>query len=1194
MHTDEINQRGAWPLSFNKLLKKFTQINTHLTFLSSHSRSTIPTYNLLNNLNSDISKLDLAIISYLLPSGDVCYKYVDENQVMVSFAEKVQFDWQTGYKQKEAPTMDEVYEEASGLKRKHTDVEGNQLLIFEFTDVKTHGIGGIIAKNKGWKKHKPPAVSENPAFFLSNKDLSMSSLTQVQLLNIIKSRNEKFKACIQVYLDDFTMEQLSTNISMEQLEDISANLIPQPPNMQDPVQEMAGKKKKVFSSDALTKPTPDEMIAVLKEKDFYKDQIVAVETLTRPQEAKFCSLPLDSVNGEQIVHPELEQALLDYKNISITEGLFSHQSSALKELMFSSPAKNVIVSTSTSSGKSLIYQLPIINDILWDISNGISEKKRSTTAFFVFPTKALAQDQKRHLQDFLNLLPSNCKRKIIVDTYDGDTNSKSRNFIRNFADIIFTNPDTIHASILPNHDMTGYDDISGWNDFLLSLKYIVMDELHVYKGTFGVHVSFVMSRLHRIKHLINSRDTAGFGNQLKFISCSATILNPISHFRTVCALPITEEVYHVYEDGSPMSEKKLIIWQPTALMNKRGESQTTLSSATSLASPIRNPFIARENIIPALAKVLVQLLVKLPSVKVIVFCPIRQVCELMMKEVRNLLASAPSSNSSVSEHDIMSYRGGYSKSDRRQIETKMFTGQLRAIIATNALELGIDLSDLDVVITAGFPALKLNLHQQFGRAGRGSSSKGSLAIFVASASPVDQYYVNNPLELCDKLTYEDLCVEGLMSSSLNQLIMEMHLQCAAFEQPIVLENDAKWFTFHQSKKEKDMFIKLCQDRLRKDTNGKYCTNIKYLPRPSENVSIRAIEETNYAVVDITNGRNIVIEEIEALRTSFTLYEGAIFLHQGFPYLVKEFNTDDHFAKVIRVKVDWVTLQRDFTDVDPQEVEVIKCLQPPKSEKADIPIFFGKIETTIIVFGYFKVNRRSEILEAVEVNNPPVKYLSKGFWVDIPKNAISIIEEKNLSPPAGIHAAQHAILNILPLFINGGATTNANARFSSNIGEAELSTECKAPEKEFARRESKRKRPARLIFHDSKGGPHGSGVAMKTFEHIDEILYTTYLRVQSCVCEWGCPLCVAANFCKEQLLVMSKPAAILILGALCGLDLSVIKDQVADGPEANMPKISVETIQAGGSHVKFSRDVEILEVRKANKPLKPVVKIEEVE
>lgn len=1172
-----------WPQPLVGLFAKFKLINTHLTFLSSFSRHTIPTFDHLQKLNDDISTLDLAMIKYLLPSGDVSYDYVDENQIMLN--EKVKFSWDKGYSQNQPRTVDDAYEAISHQEEpKHE----KQLLVFEFTDIRTQGIGAII-KGKDLEKRKRQKRENNenlfnsdyPEFFQATNKLAMEHLTQEQLQAIIAGRNNTFKVCVDNFLHDFTAEELLEEVPFKSLVESTLKLVPEPAHLSDPVDMMAVRASEPVLS--IDKPELDEMLRVLNEKPLFRDQIQVATTLTAQRQAK-----LEPMNSN-IIHPDLVEALWQYKGIDAVDGgLYLHQAQALRAI--TEEKKHVIVSTSTSSGKSLIYQIPILNDILSDIDAGINNNRRTATAMFIFPTKALAQDQKRHLTDLISQLPQK-HRKITVDTYDGDTASQDRPRIRNYADIIFTNPDAIHAAILPNHDMNTSLEPRGWEEFLKSLKYVVMDELHVYKGTFGVHVSYVMSRLNRLISYLTC------GTIPLYISCSATIKNPESHFRTVCAIPDTGTVEHIYEDGSPSTEKKLVVWEPPVLMNKKGQRdipQRKLALATSVESPIKSPYLPRENIIGELAKILVHLLCKLPTIKVIVFCPIRQICELLIKEVRALIASNDHPEwTGLHEHDVMSYRGGYSKSDRRAIERKMFNGQLRAIVATNALELGIDLSDLDVVISCGFPGLKLNLHQQFGRAGRGRSSKGSLAILVCGGNPVDRFYLQNPLELCDKTSYEDLCVEGILDGSLNQMVMSMHLQCAAFEWPIDLENDQKWFSPHDSQKMTTTFQNLCKEKLNLDNRGTYRTDPRYLPWPSERVSLRAIELTNYAVVDITNNRNIVIEEVEELRTSFTLYEGGIFLHQGLPYIVKEFNPDEKYAKVERVKVTWITQQRDFSDVDPTEIELVKRLQPPNLETpSDIPVFFGKIQTTIVVFGYFKVNRKLEILEAVEVKNPPVVLKSKGFWIDIPTLAITAIQEKKLSPAGGIHAAQHAIMNVLPIFITGGATTNPNVRFNSNLGDAELATECKAPEKEFAQRQSKRKRPARLIFHDAKGGERGTGISAKTFEFIDDIVYTTYQRVVGCECEWGCPLCVSGSFCKENMLVMSKPAAIIILGALLSYDIDHLKDQVVDGPEENMPPLNVETISQEGRTVKFAPDVEIVEVKKAARPL-PNIKREDL-
>lgn len=1159
----------VWPDPFKDLYRKFALVNTHLTFLSAHSRLTIPTFSHLQKLNNDISKLDLQMIKDLLPDGDVSFDYVDENQVMLAFVEKVAYSREHGYTQNQPSTVDDAYEELS----KTTQKKEKQLLIFEFCDVKTHGIGGIMKGGDHRKKQKTM-----PEMFVSSSKLQMDLLTQEQLQLMITGRNNRFRRCVDEYLDSFPLDS-EEGEAFKQLVERNMPAIPQKPHMDDPVELMAFRASQNPQGE---KPGVAEMLSVLEQKPLFKDQILTVTTLTAERGALYESILPDEI------HPDLVDALWDYKGIdAIEKGLYKHQAEALSAVM---NGKHVIVSTSTSSGKSLIYQIPVLNDILKDSDAHINTSKRTTTAMFIFPTKALAQDQKRHLNELIDHLPKR-SRRIIVDTYDGDTPAKERGYIRNFADIIFTNPDAIHAAILPNHAME-MGQPRGWSEFLENLKYVVVDELHVYKGTFGVHVSYVMARLNRMRTQLSMSEVP------RFISCSATIKNPESHFRTVCAIPLSDEIVHVSEDGSPSSEKKMVVWEPPVLMNKRGESgtQQKLALANSLEAPIKSPFLPRENIIGELAKILVHLLCKLPTIKVILFCPIREVCELVIKEVRTIITSNdyPEWNN-ISEHDVMSYRGGYSKKDRRAIEQKMFSGQLRAIVATNALELGIDLSDLDVVICCGFPGLKLNLHQQFGRAGRGKASKGSLALLVCGANPVDRYYLQHSDELCDKESYEDLCVNGLFDGSLNQMVMSMHLQCAAFEWPIDLEEDTKWFSPNNSPQLNKIFHTLCNEKLNQDNKGFYRTDPRYLPWPAEKVSLRSIEQDMFAVVDVTNNRNIVIEEVEALRTSFTLYEGGIFLHQGMPYLVKDFNPEGKFAKVERVKVTWVTQQRDFSDIDPMEIELVKRLQPPAMDTpSDIPAFFGKIQITTIVFGYFKVNRKAEILEVVEATNPPVILQSKGFWIDIPSAAIVAIQEKQLNPAGGIHAAQHAVMNILPLFVTGGATTNPNVRYTSSLGDAELSTECKAPEKEFAQRQSKRKRPARLIFFDAKGGSQGTGMAAKTYEYIDEIIHTTYERVVGCECEWGCPLCVTGSFCKENLLVMSKPAAIIILGALLGHDIEELKAKVLDGPEENMPKIMTETISGGAQHVKFSPEVEILEVREASKPLTVVKQEEELE
>lgn len=1133
----DLNHLRKWPAGLSRIKLIFSQINPHLTFILSHSRAIITTFEYIEKLIPELTLLDLAIIKFLLPNGDVFFGYVDENQINP--------DNESSLKSPSKPvSADDVYELLATKNHRL-----NQLLVFKFDDMKLDSIGALSRRN------------QKESLFFNHKDLSITKLSHSQLVNMISSRADKFTIGVSKYLSTFSPE-ISDDDIMNHLYQQAHHLIPEKLDFRDPVDAMNNRKRiKLESLSPDTTPwTADDMINLLKSGPHYNNQI-EYEAVFTPQKPQLCiPFDVDLYN----IHPYLIHALQHYKGINLHTDLYSHQVEALSSLM-GDEKNHVIISTSTSSGKSLVYQIPIINDILWDIETYGTKAPRKSTAFFVFPTKALAQDQKNHLELLIKYIPDDNCRRILVDTYDGDTDSKSKAHIRRYSDIVFTNPDAIHAAILPNHD--GFYNDNGWSEFLLVLKYVVMDEIHVYKGSFGVHVSYIMARLARIVTKVRLDEA-----KLLFVSCSATVLDPASHFKVVCSIPEDDFIVHIDKDGSPCCEKKFLLWNPPPLMNKKGEYLPIDKFFSSLKSQPSPNMVPRVNIMLELARVLLQILAHSSSLKVIVFCPIRKMCEILMKEARNLLKEPEFRDSLIVEGDIMAYRGGYSKEDRRNIEQKMFNGDVRALVATNALELGIDLSDLDVVITCGFPRLKLNLHQQFGRSGRGQRAQGSLAILVVGSGPVEHHYIQNPQELCDKSTYEDLCVGSLIGIDMHRLILENHLQCAAFEHSLDVDSDYKWFS--RDNNGKQLFQSLCKEKLNVDNYGKYRSSPEYLPWPPEHVLIRNVEETHYAVVDITNGRNLIIEEIEESRTSFTLYEGGIFLHQGLPYLIKEFNTDGKYAKVIRVDVDWITQQRDFTDVDPIEIEYVRCLKTIENSQGDIPAYFGKIETTIIVFGFFKVNKKGEIIEPVEVKNPPVHFYSKGFWLDIPKSTLDALSEKHLSPAGGIHAAQHTIMNVLPIYISG-ATTDSNVRYYSDVGESELLTECKAPEKEFARTQTKRIRPGRLIFYDAKGGRSGSGVSAKAFEHINKILLTAFQRIDNCQCQWGCPNCVTASFCKEGLVVMSKPAAYIILGNLIGKSLSDLLQAVPDGPEANLPNITIETVKSSSSAIKMSRSVKVV-------------------
>lgn len=1053
---------------FDKLKKVFFRLNTLYTFLLCR-KEVVPTFKTLqtpleNALKMPVTELDFAKITVLMPR-DCEFKYIDENQI---YTETKEFDFNRGgWKQKD----NDIYE-LKDIDEEFKEARSTQILIFNFID--------------GNMKYSWQA---------NGGRVKLPTLSTEEMKKMISKRKQNFENALSDFVDKRKSEGVDP---VQALENLAQKHIPREKDYEDPIEAMMKAKDKkgtvvVDEANGMERPEIPGMIEILEKSEMYTNQI-SNHYVIPSRNADYKALDFE-------LSKEIYQAL-DIKDF------YTHQADAISAIH---RGENVIITTSTSSGKSLVYQLSALDLLL---------KEPNSTAMYIFPTKALAQDQKRAFQELLSKIPR--LANVVVDTYDGDTDPAQRLNIRKNAQVIFTNPDMVHTSILPNHP--------NWRNFLYNLKLVVVDELHTYKGLFGSHVALVLRRLLRLcEHYYENND-------LRCVSCSATLKHPVKHMKDMFGI---HDVVLIHEDGSPRGAKHLVLWNPPFL-----------------SQHVRK----REDFIRESAKILVQLMLK--NVRTIAFCFVRRICELLMKEVRRIFEELDMPEMIT---EVMSYRGGYSASDRRKIEREMFHGNLRAVISTNALELGIDIGGLDSVLMCGFPLSMANFHQQSGRAGRRNND--SMTLVVASDSPVDQHYLAHSEDLIDgdnSDTYQDLILDFD-----NILILEGHIQCAAFELPINIDRDKAYFKEEHLKK-------MCQERLDHSKDG-YHTHNRFLPWPSKLVSLRGAEEDHFAVVDITNGRSTVIEEIEASRTSFTLYDGGIFIHQGYPYLVKEFNPDERYATVQRVDVDWVTNQRDFTDVDPQEIEMIRSL-----ETSDIPIYFGKIKTTIIVFGFFKMDKYGRIIDAVETHNPPVVINSKGFWIDIPRNAIDICRSKQLNLAGAIHAAQHAIIGLLPRFIVAGVD--------------EIHTECKAPEKEFAQRQTKRKRPARLVFYDAKGGKYGSGLSTKAFEHVDDVLNGALQRIEECPCETGCPNCVVAPSCKENNFVCSKAGAQILLHCILGHEEYEFLDRIKEGPEPNMPEIKVETVIPVSEHVNFSPDLQIIDVRKVKQEVavedSPMVKVEE--
>jgi len=855
-----------WPESFSKLAQTHRALNLVYTFCCTrkHLATTFETIKkaVEGHIKRELLVTDVARIKALVPRA-INFTYVDESSLQVAVLGEE--DGIKGGRAKEFRSLD--LSRVEGADQCEKDGKSKELLLFEFID------GDLKRQVTNSKTGEPMRAFRK----LRDEDLKMPVYSQKQMVKLIEKRNVKFTSAVNAFLNQCAADNVDP---MEAIQEREGEHIPV--SFESSGDTLAPPPPRPPPTIPAERDSVAKIIADVKAMEWYTGQIVPDgHRVFDPQQPVF---------GDLNFH--LSQNLVNalYNTRGITQ-LYSHQAEAINNLYEGS---NVIVSTSTSSGKSLIYQIPMLHEL---------EQDSNARGMYIFPTKALAQDQKRSMKELLTFMPG--LENLIVDTFDGDIAMADRHLIRDEGRIIFTNPDMLHITILPQEDK--------WRTFLQNLRFVVVDELHVYNGLFGSHVAFIMRRLRRICAAVGNR-------RVKFVSCSATVANPKEHMRTIFGV---ENIKLTDFDGSPSGRKEFLCWN------------------TPFKDP-GDPTSGRGDAMAETARLFCQLILR--GIRVIAFCRVRKQCEVLITAVRNEAGNLERPDLAAR---IMGYRGGYAPQDRRKIEKEMFDGKLMGIVATNALELGVDIGSLDAVITVGFPYTISNLRQQSGRAGR--RNKDSLSVLVGDCFPTDQYYMENPDEVFTKPNCE------LQVDLQNMLVLEGHIQCAAFEMPIRPDEDKLYFG--------KQLPEIAEERMVKDPLGFYHCNERFRPQPSKCVAIRDTEDGHFAVIDITNGRNIVLEEVEPSRAFFTIYEGGIFLHQGYKYLVKQFSPEGKYAKVMLVKVDWTTQQRDFTDVDPIETEAIRRI-PFSLSRA----FYGAIKIRQTVFGFFKVDKKRRILDAVEVDS----------------------------------------------------------------------------------------------------------------------------------------------------------------------------------------------------------------------------------
>jgi DEAD/DEAH box helicase domain-containing protein len=536
-----------------------------------------------------------------------------------------------------------------------------------------------------------------------------------------------------------------------------------------------------------------------------------------PREGSYDDLPAD-------LHPILKETLASRG----VERLYSHQAESYRTVR---AGKNAVVVTPTASGKTLCYNLPVLQTIL---------EQPETRALYLFPTKALSQDQQSELND--SILYGDLPVKVA--TYDGDTPASVRASARTTGQVIISNPDMLHSGVLPNHPK--------WITFLKNLKFVVVDELHSYRGVFGSHVTNVIRRLKRIARF--------YGTDPVFICSSATIGNPAELAEQI----LGDEVSLIDRNGAPSGEKHLVLYNPPMVDQVQGIRRGVVNEAQKIALRLLRA-----------------------NVKTIVFAKSRVRTELIASYINKSLENVYTDNERIR---VEAYRGGYLPSERRAVEKGLRDGSIQGVVSTNALELGIDIGGLDAAVLGGFPGSISSSWQQAGRAGRKSSV--SLAVLVSSSAPLDQYMVTHGDYFFGRSP------ESAFVDPDNMYILLDHLKCAVFELPF---SDGE--AYADGPVEEYLAYLEEQGTIRRTGNKYYWADRAY---PAEGISLRSATSDNVVIVDTTHGRDAVIGEMDRPSAKEMLFDNAIYIHRGDQFVVKQLDLPNRRAYVERTSVNYFT------------------------------------------------------------------------------------------------------------------------------------------------------------------------------------------------------------------------------------------------------------------------------------------------
>jgi DEAD/DEAH box helicase domain-containing protein len=730
---------------------------------------------------------------------------------------------------------------------------------------------------------------------------------------------------------------------------------------------------------------------------------VTLDHVIPAAEARFAPLPPD-------LRPELAAAL----SRRGVERLYSHQADAYNAVR---SGRHLVVVTPTASGKTLCYNLPVLQRLL---------EHPERRALFVYPTKALAQDQLAELSALKHGLPIDLR----VDTYDGDTSPGRRTAIREGGHVVMTNPDMLHSGLLPHH--------TRWRRLFSSLDFVVIDELHTYRGLFGSQVANVIRRLKRI--------CAFYGSAPTFICASATIANPLQLAQRLLE---EENIELVERNGAPRGERRLIFYNPPLLNRELGVRRSSMLEARRIAAPwIR------------------------AGVQTIVFCRSRLQVEVMLSYLRQDLAPRLDA-----AQRVRGYRSGYLPLHRREIEAGLRSGDITSVVSTNALELGIDIGSLQTAILVGYPGTIASTWQQLGRAGRRS---GSVGVFVASSSPLDQFIVRHP-EYFLSADPE----EGLIDPD-NLLLLAGHLQAGLFELPFEEQERLGRADVHE------LLELFEEDGSASRSAGRWFWSRQAFP--ADEIHLRRIAADNVVIIDTSQPRPKVIGEMDQFTAPVLLHEEAVYLHEGAQFHVERLDWEEKKAYVHPVEVDY------YTDaLASVTVQVLDTFAGPEQE--GLSRSHGELKITALASMFKKIRFHThENIGSGPIHLPEQTLHTTGYWIAVDEELWRSLGRETLE--AGLQGMAHSLRHVASLRLM------CDPRDLGAVAEVRSVTT---------------RLPTVTVYEMYPGGV---GYSTRMYELHRELLEHAAALVRDCPCLAGCPSCVGPLHLVEG----AKEACLKLLSA----------------------------------------------------------------